>query len=93
VGYDGAEALFGEPCVRALLSPLTRAAVLAAALLAAACGGGTEVEEIGPGLDTGALAPDFSLPDVNPGSPTYTTLVSPRQRLGKISAWYFAHAT
>ena len=68
--------------------------VLVALFAFAACGGGGhEVEEIGPGLAIGTLAPDFQLPDVNPNSPTYNTLVSPRQRLNKISAWYFAHAT
>lgn len=82
-----------HPSVPRLPLPLARAAVLAAALLAAACGGGHEVEEVGVGLPVGTLAPDFDLTDVNPASPTYATLVSPRQRLTKISAWYFAHAT
>ena len=76
-------------------SPLrTLTALLAAALLSGACGGGgDEVAPIGPGMPVGTLAPDFQLPDVNPNSTSYTTLVSPRQQLGKISAWYFAHAT
>jgi hypothetical protein len=39
------------------------------------------------------VAPDWSAPDVNPASPLWSTLVSPRQRLGMVSAWYFAHAT
>ena len=38
-------------------------------------------------------APDFSLPDVNPNSKTHDQPVSPRQHLGRISAWYFGHAT
>lgn len=37
--------------------------------------------------------PDFSLADVNPNSPTTGQAVSPRQQAGKISAWYFGHAT
>lgn len=37
--------------------------------------------------------PDFSVQDVNPNSLTYSQAVSPRQHLGKVSAWYFAHAT
>jgi len=39
------------------------------------------------------LAPDFALTDVNPNSTTYGQAVSPRRHLGRISAWYFAHAT
>lgn len=37
--------------------------------------------------------PDFMLVDQNPNSPTHRMSVSPRQRLGAISAWYFATAT
>lgn len=37
--------------------------------------------------------PDFSLTDVNPNSATYNQTVSPRQYLGKITAWYFGHST
>jgi hypothetical protein len=37
--------------------------------------------------------PDFSLPDANPASPRFDTLVSPRDYLGQASAWYFGHAT
>ena len=62
-------------------------------MLLAACGGGSEDEPIGPGPAIGSLAPDFLLTDVNPNSPLYTTQVTPRQRLGKVSAWYFGHAT
>ncbi len=36
---------------------------------------------------------DFSLIDVNPTSKTYNQLVSPRDYLGQVSAWYFGHAT
>lgn len=35
---------------------------------------------------------DFTLADVNPASPTYDQQVSPRDYLGKVSAWYFGHA-
>ena len=38
-------------------------------------------------------APDFSLVDQNPSSATAGAAVSPRQYLGKVSAWYFGHAT
>lgn len=36
---------------------------------------------------------DFSLVDVNPNSPSYNQSISPRQYIGKMSAWYFGHAT
>jgi hypothetical protein len=39
-----------------------------------------------------APMPDFALPDVNPASPSYSQQVSPRDYLGKISAWYFGRA-
>ena len=37
-------------------------------------------------------AVDFHLPDLNPNSPTFDLLVSPRDERGKISVWYFGHA-
>ena len=39
------------------------------------------------------VEPDFSLVDANPNSATHAQNVSPRSCLGKISAWYFGHAT
>jgi hypothetical protein len=39
-----------------------------------------------------APMPDFALADVNPASPSYAQQVSPRDYLGKISAWYFGKA-
>ncbi len=36
---------------------------------------------------------DFSLIDVNTTSATFDTPVSPRDYLGKVSGWYFGHAT
>ena len=44
-------------------------------------------------LPNQTVVPDFSLNDVNPNSPTSGQNVSPRQELGKVSAWYFGHAT
>jgi hypothetical protein len=38
-----------------------------------------------------ALVPDFSLEDVNPSSTSYQTTVSPRDHIGHMSLWYFAH--
>jgi hypothetical protein len=40
-----------------------------------------------------AVAPDFSLPDVNSTSSTYGANVSPRDHLGHVSGWYFGHGT
>jgi hypothetical protein len=39
------------------------------------------------------VVPDFALLDVNPNSGTFDQNVSPRQQMGKISAWYFGAAT
>ena len=74
-----------------------RARALALVLLAglAACGGGggSEFAPAPVGMTPGLVVPDWTAPDVNPASPLWNTLVSPRQRLGMTSAWYFAHAT
>ena len=39
------------------------------------------------------LVPDFELLDVNPDSPTYDTLVSPRDEIGHVTGWYFGAST
>ncbi len=39
------------------------------------------------------LMPDFGLYDVNPNSPRYQELVSPKDYFGQVSAWYFGHST
>jgi hypothetical protein len=44
-------------------------------------------------MPVGTLAPDFTITDVNPASGSYNQPVSPRSQLGKVSAWYFGHAT
>jgi hypothetical protein len=46
-----------------------------------------------PSIAAGDVVPDFSLPDVNETSARYGELVSPRDYLGQVSAWYFGHAT
>lgn len=73
------------------------AAAFAAVLLAAciaSCGeddpAGTPDPGDGAPADT---APDFALLDVNPGSPSFGARVAPRDFLGRVSAWYFGHAT
>ncbi len=40
-----------------------------------------------------ASEPDFGLVDTNPSSPEFGRTVSPRDYLGKISAYYFGHST
>jgi hypothetical protein len=62
-------------------------AALAAAVLAG-CGD----DPVQP-LPQQAVAPDWHLEDVNPNSPTAGQHVTVRSQLGKVSAWYFAHAT
>lgn len=37
--------------------------------------------------------PNFSIQDVNPNSARSGEMVSPRDYLGSVSAWYFGHAT
>lgn len=69
--------------IRARLLPL-----FALAVLAAACG---DDDPASPG-NTSAM-PDFAVLDVNPASATGAQIVSPRDYLQKVSAWYFGHAT
>ena len=66
--------------------------ILAACIALVGCGGGQPLQPVSP-LPVATLAPDFSLPDVNPNSATSGHNVSPRTHLGAISAWYFGHAT
>ena len=68
-------------------------AVLAICVMTAAgCGKDDPVQPVTP-MPVGTLAPDFSLSDVNPASPTGGQAVSPRSKLDRVSAWYFGHAT
>ncbi|MBM4130273.1 hypothetical protein FJ250_04505 [bacterium] len=62
-------------------------AALTLAALAGACG---DDDPAGPGRQP---MPDFRLVDVNPFSATGGDLVSPRDYLGVVSAWYFGQAT
>jgi hypothetical protein len=39
------------------------------------------------------IAPDFGIADVNPNSATSGQTISPRDYVGKVSAWYFGHST
>jgi hypothetical protein len=79
-----------------------RLLVLAATAVAAGCERDTPLDAA-PDLATAARdaawvaqprpEPDFALVDLNPVSSSYNTSCSPRQHLGRISAWYFGHAT
>lgn len=70
-----------------------------AAMLLALCGalgmgcGDKKESPVAPPAATGVLEPDFSLQDVNPNSATSGQMLSPRQHLGHVSAWYFGHST
>lgn len=44
-------------------------------------------------FDDSVAVPDFSLRDHNPNSATYNQQVSPRDYIGRLSAWYFGSAT
>jgi hypothetical protein len=68
-------------------------ATFSAALLATGCGGGSPTPPAGPSMPAGEMVAAFSLPDVNPASPRFGQVVSPRDYLGQVSAWYFGHAT
>lgn len=47
----------------------------------------------GPERLTSAPVPDFSLRDLNTTSASFGQDISPRSRLGSVSAWYFGHST
>ena len=68
-------------------------AVLAACVLVLALGCSKDKKQPVAPLPPDTQAPDFVLQDVNPNSATATQAVSPRAQLGKVSAWYFGHAT
>ena len=78
---------------RGALRSLALAGALGLAL--AACNEDSTVDPSGDSDGTGAptAVPDFSLADVNATSPTAGEKVSPRDYRGRISAWYFGHAT
>ncbi len=54
--------------------------------------GWKKITKVSTKLGLGRL-PDFSLRDANPSSSRHGRAVSPRDFLGKISAYYFGHAT
>jgi len=83
--------------MRSLPSTALRALLLGVlALLLPACGGGC-CDDPGPGSGITGLPDDamegFLVLDVNDTSPRAQEFVSPRDYGGKVSAWYFGHAT
>lgn len=62
---------------------------LLVALAMTACGRNDGIVRPTPG----GSAPDFALADVNPKSARTGEIVSPRDYLQRVSAWYFGHAT
>ena len=60
-------------------------------LFLAALGAGCSDDDSSSGPS--GLVPEFSLPDVNPNSATFDSTISPRDYLGRVSAWYFGHST
>ena len=66
---------------------------VAAAVLLAGAGCGDKTTRPEDGLPSNDPAPDFHLTDVNPNSRTDGDSISPRDELGRVSAWYFGHAT
>lgn len=51
--------------------------------------------DVSGGADAGvlAVAPEFSLVDLNPTSASTGRVVSPRDYLERVSGWYFTHAS
>jgi len=79
---------------------LAPALLLAALVAGAGCGSDSSPAapdnnggDTNGGQTTEQSVPDFALTDVNSTSTTYDTLVSPRDFLGEVSAWYFGHST
>ena len=70
--------------------PAIVAASALAAVLLTACSWNDDAA--GPTLGAAAVT-DFGLLDVNPTSPRSGQVVSPRDYVGTVSAWYFGHST
>lgn len=70
-----------------------RLSPLAGVLVLAGCGGTETTAPPGNMQPPVTKAAAFNLQDVNATSPTFGMSVSPRDQLGKVSAWYFGHAT
>jgi hypothetical protein len=83
-----------DPSTHAAGGRLGLPVLLAALFLVAGCAGdSTTTPPAGDGPAPDNPAPDFSVVDVNETSPRFDEMVSPRDYLGEVSAWYFGHAT
>jgi hypothetical protein len=78
--------------LRSLRTTAAAALFCGSFLLFAGCGDDSG-SIMAPVDNTGKIAPDFSLLDVNSTSVTHDEQVSPRDYRQKISAWYFGSAT
>ena len=67
-------------------------AVFLAFIMTCGCGGKDATKPGPTPLPSTEAVPDFHLKDMNPNSVRYHSLVSPRDYLGTVSAWYFGHA-
>ncbi len=62
-------------------------------LLAGCTGGAGDTGKATSAVVVGEALPGFALPDTNPTSPSFGTDVAVGDFEGRVSAWYFAHAT
>ena len=76
-----------------ITSQAATAVILGSLLLFIGCGEDSTDPVTPPVDNTGKIAPDFSLKDVNVNSSTHDQDVSPRDYLQKVSGWYFGSAT
>jgi len=70
-----------------------RTLILALGLLAASCSSSTSEPFYPPPNQPAGPVAEFSLLDTNATSPTAGQMVSPRDYVGNISAWYHGAAT
>jgi len=80
-----------EPMTRSRTHVRSALAAVAIALLLGC--GDDDPPATAPFVPDGTARPDFSLVDVNANSATSGRAVSPRDYLGKVSAWYFGAST
>jgi hypothetical protein len=77
---------------QSLSDTLLLSALLASLLASAGCGLPSPASTNQPVPD-GTPVTSFRLIDVNPASPHFNSSVGPLDYSGKVSGWYFGHAT